>query len=111
MLLAYLILTAVISTVILVGTAHRHDSYLYWKYWVLASLVWPGLVAWHLFLRARRYIRSRRLSVEKIESSGDAIAISKDFSFHTVPEFKAFHTVEAEEAIIKAMRVEEGNNE
>ena len=111
MLLAYLILTAVISLVILIGVVHRHDSYIYWKYWLLATLVWPGLLAWNLFLSIRKFFRRRWLRVEKIEATGETVAVSTDFSFHTVPEFKAFHTVEAEEAIIKAMKIEEGNNE
>ena len=102
--LAYLILTAVIALVIFVGTAHRHDSYRYWKFAALAALVWPMLAVLFTYLRIRRYLASR-VKVTHIPSTGETIKAKWSSD---VTEMKAYHTLEAEQAILEALG---GNDE
>jgi len=90
-MLAYLIITAIVSLVILLGTANRYDSRRNWKYWVLGTVVWPLLLAHFVYLRVRRSRRSR-LRVSKIKA--EALPV----------DMKAYHTLEAEQDLVEALK-------
>jgi hypothetical protein len=104
MLLAYLVLTTVISVVIFVGTANRHDTNRFWKYAVLASLVWPFLLIRFIQLRIRRTLRER-CRVRKISSTGETI--KAQWSPDSISTLKAYHTIEAEEALAEVIGEED----
>lgn len=101
-MLAYLILTTLVSLVILLGTANRYDSHHNWKYWVLGTVVWPLLLAHFVYLRVRRWRRSR-LRVSRIKA--EALPINVNFDLKEVPvDMKAYHTLEAEQDLVEALK-------